>query len=94
MRTIIEAEGRAPAVPGSNSQKIGDIYKSFMDDARLEALGITPLKDELSAVALISDSRELPVAFARAARLGVRLPFSVNVGADQRNSEQYAVQVG
>ena len=64
-----------------------------MDEARLESLGITPLKDELSAIARISDSRELPAAFARAARLGVRLPFSVNVGADQRNSEQYAVQV-
>ena len=94
VRTIIEAEGRSQAAPGINSQKVGDLYKSFMDEARLEALGITPLKDELSAIARISDGRELPAAFARAARLGVRLPFSVNVGADQRNSEQYAVQVG
>ncbi len=94
VKTIIETEGRAPAAPGTNSQKVGDLYKSFMDEARLEALGITPLKDELSAIARISNSSELPAAFARAARLGVRLPFSVNVGADARNSEQYAVQVG
>ena len=94
VRTIIETEGRAQAAPGTNSQKVGDLYKSFMDEARLEALGIAPLKDELSAIARISDGRELPAAFARAARLGVRLPFSVNVGADARNSEQYAVQVG
>ena len=94
VRTIIETEGRAQAAPGTNRQKVGDLYKSFMDEARLESLGITPLKDELSAIARISDSRELPAAFARAARLGVRLPFSVSVGADARNSEQYAVQVG
>jgi len=93
VRTIIEAEARAKAAAGTNSQKVGDLYQSYMDDARIEALGITPLTAELSAIARISDRRELPAAFARAARLGVRLPFSVNVGADQRNSDQYAVQV-
>jgi len=93
VRAIIESEARAKAASGTNSQKVGDLYQSFMDEARLEALGITPLKDELSDIARISDRKELPAAFARAARLGVRLPFSVNVGADQRNSEQYAVQV-
>jgi len=94
VRAIIEGEARAKAAPGTNSQRIGDLYQSYMDEARLESLGITPLKDELAAIARISDRKELPAAFARAARLGVRLPFSVNVGADQRNSEQYAVQVG
>jgi putative endopeptidase len=93
VRTIIESEARAKAAAGTNSQKVGDLYQSFMDESRLESLGITPLKDELSAIARISDRKELPAAFARAARLGVRLPFSVSVGADQRNSEQYAVQV-
>jgi len=94
VRAIIEAEARAQAAPGSISQKVGDLYKSYMDEARLEALGITPLQSELSATAGISTTRDLPAAFARAGRAGVRLPFSVNVGVDQRNSEQYAVQVG
>ncbi|MGE3489491.1 MAG: M13 family metallopeptidase [Vicinamibacterales bacterium] len=94
VREIIEAEARAQAAAGTNSQKVGDLYKSFMDEARLESLGVAPLKDELSAIARIDDRRDLPAAFARAARAGVRLPFSVNVGVDQRNSEQYAVQVG
>ena len=86
-------KARAQAAPGSNSQKVGDLYKSFMDEARIEALGITPLNGELAQIAKITDSRDLPAAFAHAAQIGVRLPFSVNVGADQRNSEQYAVQI-
>jgi len=94
VRAIIEGEARAQAAPGSISQKVGDLYKSYMDEARLDALGITPLKSELSAIAAIGTTRDLPAAFARAGRAGVRLPFSVNVGVDQRNSEQYAVQVG
>ena len=93
VRAIIEAEGRAQAAPGSNSQKVGDLYKSFMDEARIESLGITPLNDELARISRIGDARDLPAAFAHAAQIGVRLPFTVTVGADQRNSDQYAVQI-
>jgi predicted metalloendopeptidase len=64
-----------------------------MDEGRIESLGISPLNAELEQIARIQDSRDLPAAFARAGRAGLRLPFSVTVGADQRNSEQYAVQI-
>ena len=93
VRAIIEDQARGNAAAGTINQKVGDLYKSFMDEAKLESLGITPLKAELDAIAKISNSSELPAAFARAARAGVRLPFTVGVGADQRNSEQYAVSV-
>jgi len=93
VRAIIEAEGRAQAAPGSTSQKVGDLYKSFMDEARIESLGITPLNGELARISRIGDARDLPAAFAHAAQIGVRLPFAVGVGADQRNSDQYAVQI-
>ena len=48
---------------------------------------------ELAQIAAIKDRSELPAAFARAARVGVRLPFAVSVGTDQRNSDAYAVQI-
>jgi putative endopeptidase len=94
VRAIIEEEGRKPAAAGSNSQKVGDLYKAFMDEAKIESLGVTPLNAELAKIAAIKDAKDLPAAFAHALRIGVRLPFSVNVGADQRNSDQYAVQIG
>jgi predicted metalloendopeptidase len=93
VRAIIEEQGRAQGAAGSMGQKAGDLYKSFMDEARIESLGIAPLSAELARIAKITDGKDLAVAFARAGRIGVRLPFSVNVGADQRNSEQYAVQI-
>jgi predicted metalloendopeptidase len=94
VRGIIEAEGRTQAAPGTISQKVGDLYKSYMDEARIESAGVTPLNGELAAIASIKESRELPAAFAHAGRIGVRLPFSVNVGVDQRNSETTLVQIG
>src|SRR5262249_9044537 len=50
-------------------------------------------KQELAQINGIAASRDLPAAFAHAARAGVRLPFSINVGPDQRNSEAYTVQI-
>ena len=93
VRAIVEEEARAQAAPGSYTQKIGDFYKGYMDTAQRDALGIAPLKSELDRIARIDDAADLPAAFARAARLGVRLPFAVNVGADQRNSDAHAVSI-
>jgi len=93
VRGIIESGAKSQAAPGSNTQKIGDLYKSFMDEAHIESLGVTPLNAELARIAQIKDAHDLAAAFARASAIGVRTPFSVNIGADQRNSDQYAVQV-
>jgi putative endopeptidase len=93
VREIIAEQAKAQAAPGSLAQKVGDYYKSYMDTAQRDALGIAPLKSELKDIADIDDAKELAAGFARASQIGVRLPFSVNVGADARNSEAYAVSV-
>ena len=82
VRTIIEAAAKSGAAAGTDTQKIGDLYKSFMDDARIESLGVTPLNGELARIAQIQDAHDLAAAFARAARLGVRTPVAVSVGAE------------
>jgi putative endopeptidase len=93
VRGILEAEAIKPAAPGSMGQKIGGFYKSFTDEARIESLGIQPLAGELAVIGQIGGVRDYPAAFARAARLGVRLPISVNVGQDPQHSDAYAVLV-
>ncbi len=50
---IIEELSKHDHPAGSNAQKIGDLYRSFMDEERIEKLGITPLVDELAAAASI-----------------------------------------
>src|SRR5262245_55352513 len=62
VREIVEGEARTPAASGSNSQKIGDLYKSFMDEGRVDALGISPLKAELDLIDRVSSHRDLPAA--------------------------------
>src|SRR5689334_20079340 len=50
VRAIIEEEGRSKAANGSLAQKVGDYYKSYMDTAQRDALGVTPLNAELAAI--------------------------------------------
>src|SRR6188768_1094724 len=51
LRSIVEEAARsASKTPGSDAQKIGDFYDSFMNEARAEELGLTPLKSELAAI--------------------------------------------
>ena len=93
VRGIIEGEAAKPAARGSIGQKVGDFYKSFTDEARIESLGAQPLAGELAAIDAITNRRNLPTAFARAARIGARVPLTINVGQDPRQSDVYTVLV-
>jgi len=94
MRTILEDASRSNAAAGSEERKVGDLYASFLDSARVEALGVTPLKGELARIAALKSSAELPAMFAHLARIGVARPFGAGVGADPKKSTTNAVQIG
>ena len=43
LRAIAEEAAQATdRAPGSDRQKIGDFYESFMDEARADTLGLSP----------------------------------------------------
>ena len=94
MRTILEDASHSNAAAGSEERKVGDLYASFLDSARVEALGVTPLKGELARIAALKSSAELPAMFAHLARIGVARPFGAGVGADPKKSTTNAVQIG
>jgi len=47
------------AVPGSDEQKVGDYYASFMDEAGIEAKGIKPLQPMFAKIAALGDRTAL-----------------------------------
>ena len=59
-RTVDLIQGAAASArPGSDAQKVGDYYASFMDEAGIEAKGIAPIKPMLARVAAITDRTSL-----------------------------------
>jgi predicted metalloendopeptidase len=94
LRTIIEEAAAAPNRPrGSDAQKVGDFYRSYMDIARIEALGVRPLRPELDRIAKLRNRAALPEQFAHLQRIGVQTPFGFSVGQDARRADRYIAYV-
>src|SRR5581483_4949777 len=61
LRGIIEDAAKDGAgAPGSDAQKLGDLYASFMDEQKLEELGAKPLAPEFARVAALKGKAEIP----------------------------------
>jgi len=68
---LIEDAVKANAPAGSNTRKIADLYTSYMDEAGIEARGLTPLRPHLEAIAAIKDKHELARALGETLRADV-----------------------
>jgi putative endopeptidase len=94
LHSILENAAKTQAPAGSDQRKVGDLYASFMDSARVETLGIKPLQSEFAEISALKSNAQLPTTFAHFARLGLQNPFAVNVGQDPKNSSVNIVQIG
>ena len=94
LHEIFEEASKANAPKGSPRQKVGDLYASYMDSARVEELGLQPIQPLLAQVATLRSKADIPTTFAWFARRGIRGPVSVRVGADPKHSSVNIVQVG
>jgi putative endopeptidase len=91
LRAIIEEAAASSAAPGTDERKVGDLYGSFMDEARAEELGVTPISSDLAAIDQISDRDDLVRVLGDMQRLGVGGAFAPYVNTDDKQSDQYIV---
>jgi putative endopeptidase len=68
---LIEEVAKSNATSGSGMRKIADLYNSYMDEAGIEAKGLTPLKPHLATIAAIKDKRELAFVLGKTLRADV-----------------------
>jgi len=87
-RTILDA---AAAQPGSKS---GDFYASFMDEAAVNAKGVTPIRPWLSAIKAAKDKTALATESAKLQQQGVPGLFGVGVQQDDKAPDTYIVSMG
>ncbi|HEU4852367.1 MAG TPA: M13-type metalloendopeptidase [Telluria sp.] len=94
LRSIIEDAAKKPnKVAGSDPQKIGDFYASFMDEQAIEQLGAKPLAGELAKIAAISDKSQLPAYMAHASRIGIAAPYDFYIHQDAKDSTHYVADI-
>ncbi|WP_175500827.1 MULTISPECIES: M13 family metallopeptidase [unclassified Duganella] len=93
LRGLIEKTAAEKAKTGTEAQKIGDLYASFMDEDKLNQQGIRPLTGELNRIRALKDKKGLPLLFAHLTQIGVATPYGMYVRPDARESTKYAVYI-
>ena len=93
VRAIIEGLAGDQHEPGSNPQKVGDLFSSFMDEERVERLGAEPMRPDLEAVTALADLADLAAFVGGLERRGGGGFFGAYVNTDDRNSERYLVTI-
>jgi predicted metalloendopeptidase len=94
IRTLIEKAAQDKnAKAGSDSQKMGDYYASYVDQARRDALGVKPLQPELARIAALKDKKGIAVLAAHSSRIGAGSPVGMGVGQDSKQSTRYLVEI-
>ncbi len=71
MADLIAEIAKSNPAAGSPTRKVADLYNSYMDEATIEAKGLTPLRPHLDAIAAIKDKRELAHALGETLRADV-----------------------
>jgi predicted metalloendopeptidase len=89
LKLIVEEAAETNSNPGTETQQIGDFYKSFLDTDKLEALGLKPLEKYLQEVESIQNKEALANWFARAQHLGISGPIRFFIDQDEKNTTQY-----
>ncbi len=92
LKQIIEdAAAKQNKVAGSNEQKVGDFYESYMNIALADKLGIKPLSPLLTQIGSAQNHDQIAGLFGQLLTDGVSVPFGFYVNNDAKNSTQYAV---
>ncbi len=98
LRAIVEDAAKAAnKAPGSEAQKIGDFYESFMNEGRVEEIGLKPVESELAAIDRIATKTDLARYFARMFKLNLINPLVGYVDGDAKQPDHdilYVLQGG
>jgi predicted metalloendopeptidase len=89
LKAIIEDSVARHGPPGSPDQQIGDFYASFMDTARLDALGAAPLAEPLRRVDAITGPADLVRYFGESTRTSTSGPIALSIEQDAKNASAY-----
>lgn len=91
LKQIIEAAAANPGEPGTETQQVGDIFNSWMDEEAINARGVEAVRQELDRVASISDTASLARTMAQLYRASIQTPYTMEIFPDLKDSSTNAV---
>lgn len=79
---------------GTDQQKIGDLYKSYIDFEARNKTGLSPIQPYLAKIDKIKNIQELQAYLTEVTPIGLNPFYGFRVGAHMKNSKQNAVYLG
>lgn len=89
VKLIIEASAEGDFAKGTDEQKVGDLYTSYMDMDTRNALGTKPLDSGMAKIEVLENYQDLAVYFADANKLSINMPFGLGQYVDFKNPNSY-----
>ncbi len=93
VRDLITEAAASKGAEGTDPQRIGDLYASFMDTDSISGLGVRPLLDELAGVDAALTPAELAAELGELQRTGIGGGTGVYVDTDSKNSSRYLLHL-
>ncbi|MBT2766385.1 peptidase [Stenotrophomonas sp. ISL-67] len=91
---LVEQAAASQAKAGSVEAKIGDIWKTGSDEAKIEAAGIAPLQPQLDRIAALNDTAAITQYLRDSQAQGQGVLFSLFANADYKDSGNVIAYVG
>jgi putative endopeptidase len=93
VRDLITEAAASKGAEGTDPQRIGDLYASFMDTESIASLGVRPLLDELAGVDAALTPTELAAELGELQRTGIGGGTGLYVDTDSKNSTRYLLHL-
>ncbi|WP_312328117.1 M13 family metallopeptidase [Stenotrophomonas sp.] len=91
---LVQQAAASQAKAGSVEAKIGDIWKTGSDEAKIEAAGIAPLQPQLDKIAALNDTAAITQYLRDSQAQGQGVLFSLFANADYKDSANVIAYVG
>jgi putative endopeptidase len=93
VKVIIEESANGDFAKGTDEQKVGDLYRSFMDLATRDEKGLAPLTAELERIDAIASKEDLAVYFADVMKRNLGAPMAFGQTEDFKDPTHYIIYV-
>ncbi len=94
LRTIIEDAAKQHAKEGTQAQKIGDFFNSYMDEERLDKLGIQAVMPEIKRVHDLKSKQQIAALLAHFSKSGISSPYDFSIHQDAKDATKYVADLG
>ena len=94
LKTIAEEAASSPGSRDADWQKLGDTYGSCMDEAAIDAAGVTPLAPTFAAIDKVKDLKGFMRLSGDLQEIGVDAIVRFDIEGDFKNPDQNVLYIG